>query len=247
MSWPALDAKSGRGLPAKRELRLTITPGLKAWIWLGALALIMAALIFGAAGDLSFWQGWAFLAVYFCASALVTQYLIATNPALLQRRLSGGPQHETEPAQRLIMALMIPGFIALLVVPGLDHRFGWSQAPAIVSLAGDVMVVAGFYIFYRVFRANSFAAATIGVVEGQTLVSTGPYAIVRHPMYAGAFVYLVGTSLALGSYWGLVVLALMSPILIWRLVDEERFLERRLPGYSDYKRKVRYRLLPGVY
>ena len=85
------------------------------------------------------------------------------------------------------------------------------------------------------------------MVEGQTLVSTGPYAIVRHPMYAGAFVYLVGTSLALGSYWGLVVLALMSPILIWRLVDEERVLERRLPGYSDYKRKVRYRLLPGVY
>ena len=224
-----------------------MTPAGKAWLWLGALALIMGALIFGAAGGLWFWQGWTFLAVYFAASALVTQDLIANEPALLERRLKGGPRHETEPAQRLIMALMIPGFIALVVVPGLDHRFGWSQAPAIVGLAGDALVAAGFYVCYRVFKANPFASATIGVVEGQTLVSTGPYAIVRHPMYAGALVYLLGAPLALGSYWGVAALALMLPILIWRLVDEERVLEQRLPGYSDYKRKVRYRLLPGVY
>jgi len=224
-----------------------MTASRKAWLWLGAVAVIMAGLIFAAAGDLRFWQGWAFLAVYFGASALVTQYLISTDPALLERRLRGGPRHETQPAQRLIMALMVPGFIALMVVPGLDHRFGWSQAPGIVALAGDALVAAGFYACYRVFRANSFAAATVGVAEGQTVVSAGPYAIVRHPMYAGALVYLLGTPLALGSYWGIAVLALMLPILIWRLLDEERLLEQRLPGYSEYKRKVRYRLLPGVY
>jgi protein-S-isoprenylcysteine O-methyltransferase Ste14 len=224
-----------------------MTPSRKAWLWLSALALVMAALIFGAAGDLWFWQGWTFLAVYFGASALVTRDLIANDPALLERRLKGGPTAETEPAQRLIMIFMSLGFVALIVVPGLDHRFGWSQAPAIVALAGDALVAAGFYAAYLVFKANSFASATIGVAQGQTLVSTGPYAIVRHPMYAGAFIYLLGTPLGLGSYWGLAVLALLTPILIWRLVDEERILEARLPGYSDYKRKVRYRLLPGVY
>jgi protein-S-isoprenylcysteine O-methyltransferase Ste14 len=224
-----------------------MTPNQKAWLWLGALALTMGALIFGAAGDLRFWQGWAFLAVFFAASALVTQYLIANDPALLARRVKGGPTQETEPAQKLIMVFMSFGFVALIVVPGLDHRFGWSQAPAIVALAGDVLVVAGFYAVYLVFKANSFASSTVGVAEGQTLVSTGPYAIVRHPMYAGALVYLVGTPLALGSCWGLAVLALMTPILIWRLVDEERVLEQRLPGYPEYKRKVRYRLAPRVY
>jgi protein-S-isoprenylcysteine O-methyltransferase Ste14 len=224
-----------------------MTSNQKAWLWLSVLALVMGALIFGAAGDLRFWQGWTFLAVFFGASALVTGDLIANDPALLQRRLKGGPTQESEPTQRLIMVFMSLGFVALIVVPGLDHRFGWSQAPAIVALAGDVLVAAGFFVVYLVFKANSFASSTVGVAEGQALVSTGPYAIVRHPMYAGALVYLVGTPLALGSYWGLLVLALMTPILIWRLVDEERILDRRLPGYPDYKRKVRYRLFPGVY
>jgi protein-S-isoprenylcysteine O-methyltransferase Ste14 len=224
-----------------------MTATRKAWTWICAVTLLMAALIFGAAGDLGFWQGWTFIAVYFACSALVTQDLIANDPALLERRLKGGPKHETEPAQRLIMALMMPAFMALVVIPGLDHRFGWSKAPAIAALAGDVLVAAGFYSSYLVFKANSFASATVGVAEGQTLVSAGPYAIVRHPMYAGALLYLVGTPLALGSYWGLAALALMAPILIWRLVDEESVLEQRLPGYSDYKRKVRYRLAPGVY
>jgi protein-S-isoprenylcysteine O-methyltransferase Ste14 len=224
-----------------------MTQSMKAWIWLGALALVMGGLIFGAAGDLWFWQGWAFLAVFFGASALVTGDLIANDPALLERRLKGGPTEETEPAQRLIMVFMSLGFVALIVVPGLDHRLGWSQAPATVALAGDALVAVGFYVIYLVFKANSFASSTIGVAEGQNLVSTGPYAIVRHPMYAGALIYLLGTPLALGSYWGIAVLAPMTPILIWRLVDEERVLEQRLPGYSDYKRKVQYRLAPGVY
>jgi len=224
-----------------------MTPSAIAWIWLVALALVMGALIFGAAGDLRFWQGWAFLAVFFAASALITQYLIANDPALLQRRVKGGPTEETEPAQRLIMVFMSFGFVALIVLPGLDHRFGWSQPPAIVALTGDALIAVGFFVVFLVFKANSFASSTVGVAEGQSLVSTGPYAVVRHPMYAGALIYLLGIPLALGSYWGLVAPALMTPILIWRLVDEERVLDERLPGYSDYRRKVHYRLLPGVY
>jgi protein-S-isoprenylcysteine O-methyltransferase Ste14 len=224
-----------------------MTSSLKAWLWLAALALVGGAVIFGAAGDLRFWQGWVYLAVYFGASAVITQYLIANDPALLERRLKGGPTQETEPTQKLIMVFMSLAFVALIVVPGLDHRFGWSQARPIVAVAGNALVAGGFFIVFLVFRRNSFASSTVGVAQGQTLVSTGPYAIVRHPMYAGALVYLVGTPLALGSYWGLAVLALMAPILVWRLVDEERVLERRLPGYSEYKQKVRYRLAPGLF
>jgi protein-S-isoprenylcysteine O-methyltransferase Ste14 len=224
-----------------------MTTSAKAWLWLVAVALVMGALIFGAAGDLWFWRGWVFLAVFTGASALITQYLVVNDPALLKRRVKGGPTQETEPTQRLIMVLMSGGFVALIVVPALDWRFGWSQAPPIVALAGDVLIAVGFFAVFLVFRQNSFASSTIAVGEGQTLVSSGPYAIVRHPMYAGALVYLVGIPLALGSYWGLAVLALMAPILVWRLVDEERVLGQRLPGYSDYKRKVRWRLLPGLY
>ena len=139
----------------------------------------MGALIFGAAGDLRFWQGWMFLAVFFAASVIITQYLIANDPALLQRRVKGGPTEETEPTQRLIMVFMSVGFVALIVVPALDHRFGWSQAPAIAALAGDALIAVGFCVIFLVFRANSFASSTIGVAEGQTLVSTGPYAVVR--------------------------------------------------------------------
>ena len=189
-----------------------MTASARAWLWLIAVAAVMSALIFAAAGDFRFWQAWVFLAVFFGASALVTQYLILNDLALLERRIRGGPTEETEPTQRLIMVFMSIGFVALVIVPALDHRFGWSRAPAIVALAGDALIAVGFFIVFLVFRQNSFASSTIRVAEGQTLVSTGPYALVRHPMYAGALIYLVGTPLALGSYWGLAVLALMVPI-----------------------------------
>ena len=182
-----------------------MAPSAIAWIWLLGLALVMGALIFGAAGDLRFWQGWAFLAVFFAASALITQYLITNDPALLQRRVrEEGKPAETEPAQRLIMVFMSFGFVALIVLPGLDHRFGWSQASAIVALTGDALIAVGFFVIFLVFKANSFASSTIGVAKGQSLVSTGPYAVVRHPMYAAALIYFLGVPLALGSYWGLV-------------------------------------------
>jgi protein-S-isoprenylcysteine O-methyltransferase Ste14 len=224
-----------------------MTQNLRAWLSLAVLVFVMGLLVFGPAGSVWFWQGWTYLAVFFGASALITQYLIKNDPALLERRLTGGPTAEKESTQRLIMLFASLGFVALLVVPALDHRFGWSQAPTIVELAGDALVAGGFFVIFLVFKENSYASSTIGVAEGQTLVSTGPYAIVRHPMYAGALLYLAGTPLALGSYWGFAPLALMLPFLIWRLLDEERVLEERLPGYSDYRKAVRYRLAPGLY
>src|SRR5262249_20897054 len=159
---------------------------------------------------------------------LTTLYLLRKDPALLERRMSGGPRAEKRPAQRLIMLGASIGFIALLVVPALDHRFGWSSVAPAVVVAGDVLVAIGVGVIVRVYRENTFSSATIEVAEHQTVISTGPYAIVRHPMYASASLYLVGTPLALGSYWGLVALAAMMPFLIWRLVDEERLLAKDL-------------------
>jgi protein-S-isoprenylcysteine O-methyltransferase Ste14 len=136
------------------------------------------------------------------------------------------------------------GFISLLVLPALDFRFHWSVVPFGGVVLGDALFVLGFGFIGRVYRENTFTSATIEVTEGQRVIATGPYAVVRHPMYASALLYLLGTPLALGSYWGLLALAFMMPFLLWRLLDEERLLARELPGYTDYQARVRYRLVP---
>jgi len=138
-------------------------------------------------------------------------------------------------------------FAALLVVPSLDHRFGWSAVPTGGVVTGDVLVAIGFGLIVLVYRENTFASATIELAEKQRVVSSGPYSIVRHPMYASASLYLLGTPLALASYWGFVPIGAMVPFLIWRLVDEERFLAKNLPGYADYQKRVRHRLVPFVW
>jgi protein-S-isoprenylcysteine O-methyltransferase Ste14 len=208
------------------------------------LVLVTGALLFAAAGTFDYWQAWAFLAIYFTLSLAITLYLMKKDPALLARRMSGGPFAEKEPSQRIIMSFASIGFIGLLVLPGLDHRFGWSQMPANVAIAGDILVVLGWIGIFFVFRENSFSSATIELAADQRVISTGPYALVRHPMYAAALVMLLGMPIALGSWWGVLTMAAVVPAVVWRLLDEERFLARNLPGYAEYQSKVRYRLLP---
>jgi protein-S-isoprenylcysteine O-methyltransferase Ste14 len=207
----------------------------------------MALLLMLTAGSTRYWQGWVYLAVFGGASIVATADLIRRDPALLERRMRGGPTAETRTAQRIIMAVVSLGFIALLVVPALDYRFGWSRVPTGVVWLGNLLVLVGFALIMRVYRENTYTAATVQVAEGQTVISTGPYALVRHPMYASALLYLIGTPLALGSYWGLVPFALIVPGLIWRLLDEENMLAQQLPGYTEYQRKVRRHLLPGIW
>jgi protein-S-isoprenylcysteine O-methyltransferase Ste14 len=214
---------------------------------LAILVLVTGALLFAAAGTFDYWQAWAFLAIYFTVSLAITLYLMKKDPALLARRMSGGPFAEKEPSQRIIMSFASIGFIGLLVLPGLDHRFGWSQMPANVAIAGDILVVLGWIGIFFVFRENSFSSATIELAADQRVISTGPYALVRHPMYAAALVMLLGMPIALGSWWGVLTMAAVVPAVVWRLLDEERFLARNLPGYTEYQRKVRYRLLPLVW
>jgi protein-S-isoprenylcysteine O-methyltransferase Ste14 len=220
------------------------TLNIKAFAGLLILLLVMAALLFISAGTVDYWQAWLFLAVYFAPSLAITLYLMKKDPKLLERRMRGGPAAEKEPAQRIIMFFASLGFIALIVVPALDHRFGWSHMPPIVSLAGDGLVMLGWLSIFFVFKENTFTSATIQLAPDQKVVSTGPYALVRHPMYAGALVMFLGIPIALGSWWGLLVLVAMIPALIWRLLDEEKFLSRNLPGYVEYQKKVRYRLIP---
>jgi protein-S-isoprenylcysteine O-methyltransferase Ste14 len=219
----------------------------KALLSLVALAGSIGLLLFVSAGTTQYWQAWVYLGIFTGASLLTTLYLMKKDPALLKRRMSGGPTAEREPAQRVIMLFASVGFIGLLIVPALDHRFGWSMVPLPVVTAGDALVAIGFYLIFLVYRENTFTSATIEVVEDQKVISTGPYALVRHPMYASAFLYLVGTPLALGSYWGLLALLFMMSFLIWRLFDEEKFLEKNLPGYTEYQKQVQHRLVPYVW
>ena len=220
---------------------------LKGLVSLLVLIIVMAALVFVPAGTLDYWQAWLFLACYFLASLVVSAWLIRNDPALLERRMRAGPFAEGEPSQKVIMAITSIGFIALLVVPGLDHRFGWSRMPGAVAILGDVLLLAGWLGILQVFRTNTYAAATIQVASGQSVISTGPYAVVRHPMYAAALLMLLGIPVSLGSWWGALVLAALLPALGWRLIDEERVLVRDLSGYADYRRKVRWRLIPGLW
>ncbi len=207
----------------------------------------MALLLFVPAGTIDYWQGWLFMAVFVGATTAITVYLAIKDPKLLERRMSAGPTAETEPLQKVLMFFAMTGFIALLVLPALDHRFGWSPVPAYISLAADVLILVSFFVVFIVLKANTYAASTIQIAEGQKVISTGPYALIRHPMYAGALPLLIGVPLALGSWWGLFALMLFLPALIWRLLDEEKFLKQNLAGYADYCRKVRYRMVPFIW
>jgi protein-S-isoprenylcysteine O-methyltransferase Ste14 len=220
---------------------------LKAFAGLLFLFVAMAGLLFVPAGTSDFWQAWTFLAVYFACSLALSLYLMIADPALMQRRMRGGPTAEKEPVQKIIMIITSLGFVGLLVVPALDHRSAWSQMSPIVALAGDVLVGIGWLAIFFVFRENSFTSATIELAPDQKVISTGPYALVRHPMYAGALVMLLGIPIALGSWWGILVLAAILPALIWRLFEEEKFLAKNLAGYVEYLNKVRYRLIPAIW
>ena len=208
------------------------------------LFLVIASVLFGFSGTLHDGRAWVMLAMFFGCAGIITVWLWVRDKALLERRMKAGPGSEPDPMQNVVQALAGLVFLATFAVPGLDRRFGWSQAPLVVSLAGDGMIAVGFLVVFLTFRENTFTAGTIEVAEGQHVIDSGPYAVVRHPMYAGALVMIAGIPLALGSWWGLIPAALLVPVLVWRLLREETFLAANLPGYDAYRGRVRYRLAP---
>jgi protein-S-isoprenylcysteine O-methyltransferase Ste14 len=220
---------------------------VRAFAGFAFLFAVIAVVLFGAAGTVDYPRGWAMLATFFGCAGIITVWLWFRDKALLERRVKAGPGSEPDPMQNVVQAIAGLVFLSIIAVPGLDRRFGWSHVPLAVSIAGDVMMAVGFLIVFLTFRANSFTAGTIELAEGQHVIDTGPYAFVRHPMYAGALIMLVGLPLALGSWWGLLPTAAMVPVLAWRLTREEAFLAANLAGYGDYRARVRYRLAPIVW
>lgn len=211
------------------------------------MLIVMGAPIFVSAWSLRFWQAWVFLAVFSAATTIHALVLLKYAPEVLVRRMKAGPTAEKRPVQRLIMTCITASFILFLVICGLDHRFGWSEVPLPAVLFGDFLIAFSFVIFTKVCLENHYASATIELAEGQSVVSTGMYGVVRHPMYAGALLLMLGIPLSLGSVWAAAMIIVATGILVWRIVDEERFLQSHLSGYSEYCNKVKYRLIPGLY
>jgi protein-S-isoprenylcysteine O-methyltransferase Ste14 len=211
------------------------------------LLLVLGVALFAPAGTLGYWQAWLYLAVFGASAGAITLHLWNHDPQLLERRLRAGPTGEQRPIQRLIQSVASVAFLAIYVVAAFDNRFGWSHVPGVVSVVAEVFVAIGFAIVFLVFRENTYTAATIEVASGQSVISTGPYGVVRHPMYAGALLLLAATPIALGSWWGLLLFAPICLVIVWRLLDEERFLTTDLPGYAEYCANVRWRLVPAVW
>ena len=206
------------------------------------------AVVFVPAWTLDYWQGWAFVGTLSISSVLVTIYMALYSKDLLESRLRAGPAAEKTSAQKIITTVGLVVFVAAVVFMVLDHRFGWSPpVPAYLSILGDALGALGLLIYFLVVRENRYAAATIEFAEGQTVIATGPYAIVRHPMYAGAVLVFLGAPLALGSWWGLLLMPLFVAWFAWRLLNEETFLLAKLPGYAEYASRVRYRLAPHIW
>jgi protein-S-isoprenylcysteine O-methyltransferase Ste14 len=211
------------------------------------LIAVLGILLLAPAWTLHYWQAWVYLFIFAASSALITTYLWKKDRKLLERRINAGPGAENETTQKWIQRLASLVFMGAMILPSLDHRFSWSAVPLPVVATGDALTALGFLIVFLVFKENTFTAATITVTPDQKVVSTGPYAVVRHPMYSGALVMLLGTPLALGSWWGLLMFASMTLTIAWRVREEEAFLAKTLAGYPEYRQSVRYRLVPLVW
>jgi len=206
--------------------------------------LAIAAIIFVPALTLRYWQGWLYLLILFAPMLVLMAYLLRNDRGLLERRMRTG---EREGRQRAIIGLSSIPFLLAFSLPGFDVRLGWSNVPAWVSIIAAALVLAGYAIVILVFRENSYASRVVEVEKEQPVISSGPYGVVRHPMYVGMALLYVFSPLVLGSYWAMIPAALILPVLVARILNEEKVLARDLKGYPEYMRKVRYRMIPGVW
>lgn len=219
----------------------------QAVIGLIALAVIMWLALFLPSNTFSYWQGWLYWAVFTASISVISAYFLKKDLTLIANRLKAGPMAEKEKSQKVTQAFLAVFFILLLLFPPLDFHFHWSNVPWLVVLVADVFVVLGLAVVFLVFRENSFTSAVIEVNTGQNIISTGPYRVVRHPMYAGALLMLFFTPLALDSFFGLLFFFPMLLIIVFRIVEEEKFLTKNLSGYREYTKKTHYRLIPFIW
>lgn len=205
---------------------------------------LLAAMFFIPAGTLDYWQAWVYLAILLLPMGLVLAWLLKNDPKLLERRMR---TREKERKQQTIILLSYPVFLAAFLLPGLDRRYAWSRVPVWLVLLADLVVLAGYIFFARVLKENRFLSRVVEVDRDQRVIDTGPYAVVRHPMYAGMLPLYLFSPLALGSFWALIPAAPLLPVIVARILNEEKVLARDLPGYAEYRRRVKYRLLPGLW
>ncbi len=202
-------------------------------------------LTFASAGTINYWQGWFYCLVVGIELTVITVNIAIHNPKLFKRRMQMG--REKEKTQKILVLLGTPLILAFLVLPPLDHRFGWSPVPWYLSILGDFLVFIGLYIYYIVTKENSFASSNVRVEKDQELIQTGTYGIIRHPMYAGALIYILGAPLALGSLWVMLITPVFFLFFAIRATEEEKLLRSELKGYKEYQNKVRWRLIPGIF
>lgn len=218
-----------------------------ALLGLASLAIALWLALFVPSWSLDYWQAWIYWLLFLVSALAITFYFVKRDPKLIKSRIKAGPTAEKEAGQKIIQMLASIFFIVMLVVPSLDHHFHWSSVPVYLVVIADVFVVLGFLIVFLVFKENSHASGIIEVSEGQQVITTGPYGIVRHPMYAGAFLMLLFTPIALGSFLGVLAVIPLFGIIVLRLIDEEKFLAKNLPGYIGYCQMTRYRLVPFIW
>lgn len=205
---------------------------------------LLLAMFFLPAGTFAYWEAWVYLTVLLIPMVLVSIYLLRNDPELLERRLR---MREKEPQQKLIIKISYLYFFLVFLLPGLDKRFGWSNAPVVVVIVADVLVLLGYGMFFLALRENRYSSRIIEVEPEQRVISSGPYAIVRHPMYVGVSLMYIFSPLALGSYWAMIPSLLIIPLLVARIRNEESVLGRELRGYKEYMEKTKYRLIPNIW
>ena len=219
----------------------------KIWEGTAQFFVALAIFIFFPAGTLVYWQAWTYVAVFGISIIFINSYFLKHDPKLLQSRLNVGVTAEIEMSQKIIQGFASIFVILIIVISALDYRFHWSSVSSSGSIVADLIVAIGMYIVFLVFKENSFTSAIIETKKEQTVITTGPYSVVRHPMYSGALLAFFATPVGLGSWWAIVFSVLLTAILIIRVLDEEKYLTRNLQGYKEYLHKVHYRLIPFVW
>ena len=209
------------------------------------LAIIIIGLVFFLpAGSINFWEAWVYMGILFTPMIFVLIYLLKKDPELLERRMK---MKEKEEPQKVFVKLSILVFLIAFIIPGFDHRFEWSEVPFIVIIIADLFIFIGYLLFFLVLKENTYASRIIQVEKDQRVISTGLYAIVRHPMYVAVIMMYVLSPLALGSYWAVVAVLPLPVLIIFRIKSEEKILIDKLPGYREYTQEVKYRLIPYIW
>ena len=219
----------------------------KTYLNAGGFFIVFWLILFVPAWTLDYWEAWAYWVVFLISEVFILLYFLKYDPNLIWSRLRVGPSAELERSQKIIQTFSGLSYFLILIIAGLDHRFGWTTVSPYLAIAGDILILFTFYIVFLTFRENRFTTAVVEVQNGQTVISTGPYAVVRHPMYAGVSLLLLASPFALGSLWAFIPAVLVIVGIVLRLLEEEKFLKANLVGYAEYCKKTRFRLIPGVW